>query len=332
MSTLTIEREAFHGWDETYRIGNGVIEVRVVADVGPRVVELRRAGGANLFHLRSAELGGRNEPRWRFRGGWRLWIAPERRPETYALDNAPCTVLASAPGMVRIGGPPQPEASIRKTIGLMLDAVHPRVEVVSEITNVGDAPVRYAVWTLAVLRPGGRAFVPLETGPVDALDSTRSLILWSYTRMADPRYRVGDGLVEIDSGAVLRGPARRELAPGRTSDESKIGVDTTAGWAAYALDGTVFVSRARVDAGARADAGATIEIYSSREFIELEHLGVLQTLAPGETAALAEEWWVFGETAVPAWEAGEDVVRGFLERLVERETKPLGTRARSNAG
>ena len=90
--TVTIERGAFHGWEDTWLMRGGPVEARVIADVGPRVLEMRWRGGPNLFHVRDGELGGRGEATWRMRGGWRLWIAPERHATTYALDNAPCDV------------------------------------------------------------------------------------------------------------------------------------------------------------------------------------------------------------------------------------------------
>ncbi len=312
----TILREPFGGWTETYRVGNDAVEARVLADVGPRVVELRRAGGRNLFHLRAAELGGRGERVWRFRGGFRLWVAPERRPATYALDNTACEVTIRDAHTLTIVGPPQPEASIRKSLTLAVDATEPCFTVVSEIVNVGREPVTYAPWSLAALRPGGRAFLPLDVGPVDALDRVRRLVLWSYATLGDARYRLHDALVEIDHACVLGGPAPRRLAPERTSDESKIGVDSSEGWLAYLLDGTLLVTHAPVVPGARADGGATLEAYSSREFVELEHLGVLRTMAPGARAELREEWRLFTDVALPPVGADGAVLRAALAPYV----------------
>ncbi len=56
-----IAREPFAGWTDTHRIFNGLVEARVLADVGPRVVALGYVGGPNLFYLRgrsSRELPG----------------------------------------------------------------------------------------------------------------------------------------------------------------------------------------------------------------------------------------------------------------------------------
>ena len=144
------------------------------------------------------------------------------------------------------------------------------------------------------MRPGGRAVVPLDVGPLDAFDATRKLILWSYTEMADPRYRFGDRLVEVDQSRVAPPPAAG--AAGRRADESKIGVDSAQGWAAYQLGRTLYLKRFPHDpAGQYPDGGATIEIYSSAEFLEVENLSPLTTIPPGGELVYPEEWWVFSD-------------------------------------
>src|SRR6185295_17694569 len=69
MDGAAITRESYRGWPNTYRLANDAIEVRVLSDVGPRIIDLRRRGADNLLYVRDAEAGGRGEPVWRFRGG-----------------------------------------------------------------------------------------------------------------------------------------------------------------------------------------------------------------------------------------------------------------------
>ena len=102
---VRITRENYRGWPDTYRLSNGRIEARVVTAIGPRIIDLHAAGGPNLFHVRDAEAGGRGEAEWMFRGGWRLWIAPERRETTYALDNAPCQAEVEDGHTLRVTAP-----------------------------------------------------------------------------------------------------------------------------------------------------------------------------------------------------------------------------------
>lgn len=285
-ATMTIEKETRPGWPNTYRLSNGLVEARVLTDVGPRIIDVRPAGGENVFYVRPAEAGKSGEKEWVFRGGWRLWISPERRETTYALDNEPCKAEVIDGRALRVTGPPQPEAGIQKIVEVILAEDQPIVEVKARIRNISDEPVTYAAWSLAVMRPGGRAFVPLDVGPPTSFDAIRRLILWSYTRMDDPRYVFGDRLVQIDQSKVPAAPA----VEGRRADESKIATDSKQGWAAYLNGDVLFTKRWKNEDGERTDGGATTEIYSSHEFLELEHLGPLRTIAPGEEIRLDETW------------------------------------------
>lgn len=297
-----IVREDYRGWPDTYRLRNGQVEAAVLTAVGPRIIEFKAAGGKNLFHVRAAEAGGHGEPDWVFRGGWRLWVAPERRETTYVPDNSPCRAEVVADTTLRVTGPPQPEAGIQKTIEVSLDPHEPRLHLVSRIRNIAGRPLSYAAWSLSVMRPGGRAFVPLDAGPLDAFDATRRLILWSYTKMADPRYRFGDRLVQVDTTRIEPAPAGQT---GRRDDESKIGVDSAQGWVGYLIDGTLYLKRFAHDrSGQYPDGGSTIEIYSSAEFLEAEALGPMTTVKPGEEIVFSEDWWAFTDTAVPTDEQG----------------------------
>jgi hypothetical protein len=313
MEQTRIVKENYHGWPNTYRLSNGVVEARIVTDIGPRIVDLHPEGAANMLYVRAAEAGQSGEDRWMFRGGWRLWVAPERTETTYALDNSPCQTETVGETTLRVTGPTQPAAGIQKRIDVTLNPGESRLRVTSRIKNIADHPLTYAAWSLPAMRPGGRAFVPFDVGPLTAFDATRSLILWSYTRFADPRYHLGDRLVQIDQ-RLVQPPARAQS--GRRDDESKIGVDSAQGWAAYLLDGALVLKRFSHDPkGQYPDRGATIEVYSSHEFLELEHLGPLTTIAPGEEIVFPEDWWVFTGVDVPAGEAEAlKVLHRYLRR------------------
>jgi len=311
MGRTHIIKEDYHGWPNTYRISNGLIEARVVTDIGPRIIDLRAAGGDNVLQPREG-IGGTGEDKYVFRGGWRLWIAPERTETTYALDNTACEASLIDDSTLRVTAPPQPAAGIRKQVDVRLIADAPRLRITARIKNVSDHALTYAAWSLPVLRPGGRAFVPLDVGAPTAFDAVRRLILWSYTKIADPRYHFSDQLVEIDQAAV------KAAAPGqsgRRDDESKIGVDSVQGWAAYLVDGTLFLKRFPHQSGVYPDGGAAIEVYSNHEFLELENLGPLTTIQPGEEIVLPEDWWLFTGVTIPhASSEALSVLQRYLAR------------------
>lgn len=300
MEGIRIQRCESHGWEDAFRLSNGLVEVVAVATVGPRIMELRRVGGNNLFHVRPGEAGGRGESGWRLRGGWRLWVAPETET-TYEPDNDPCEVREGSDGLLLVGSVP-PGGVWQKSVRIRLVPGQAAVFVECELTNVSKEARTGAAWSIPVLRSGSRAFLPLDVGPASAWASVRRPILWSYARMADPRYRWGDARIEVDGRRIaslpVSGPSRRE-------DESKIGTDTAQGWAAAVVGEDLLVKRFPHDPqGTYPDGGATVEVYSCSEFLELENLGPLTTVPPGGRIRLRESWWLFPAPEIPEDEPG----------------------------
>ncbi|RMF04541.1 MAG: hypothetical protein D6768_03005, partial [Chloroflexi bacterium] len=92
-------------------------------------------------------------------------------------------------------------------------------------------------------------------------------------------------------------------------DVLKVGFPNPAGWLAYHVGGTLFVKQADYHAGAvYPDFGSSTECYCRPEFIELETLGPLVTLAPGEDTTHREVWRLFANVDfVPTEEAAQSL-------------------------
>src|SRR3954451_21864495 len=88
-AAVKVEKTAYKGWSNCYRITNREVELIVTADVGPRVIRYAFTGGQNLFKEFDAQMGKHGEKEWMPRGGHRIWMGPEDAKLTYALDNSP---------------------------------------------------------------------------------------------------------------------------------------------------------------------------------------------------------------------------------------------------
>jgi len=56
-------------------------------------------------------------------------------------------------------------------------------------------------------------------------------------------------------------------------------------------------------------------MYSNSEFIELENLGPLTTIAPGQEIVAPEDWWLFTGASIPNGEpAALDGLQGYIKR------------------
>ena len=264
------------GSSNTITIDTDYISIELATEFGPRVVGLRPGDGPNLF----VDLGdfSTNLPdgrRFFFRGGHRLWLAPEIIEVTYEPDNDPVELTQdglSASLSGRGGG-------IEKSIRVVVDGTSPMVTVDHSVTNLGNDPLECAPWAITQLRPGGMAMLPLgvdQSDPAGLQASTR-VVGWPYT----------------DWTALASSPDHTILyIDGKRETPTKVGTSLTRGWLAYEIDGWLFAKYAdTVPSGV--DLGAPGQLYACPDFVELESLGLLTTLAPGETADHREVWRVW---------------------------------------
>jgi hypothetical protein len=144
------------------------------------------------------------------------------------------------------------------------------------VTNVGDQAIEQAPWALSVMAGGGTALVPQPEMYADLLPN-RQLILWPYTDMADSRVHWGNEIITVAQRAG--------------TEPFKFGMNQTKKWAAYYNDGVLFQKSFdyREDA-VYPDYGCSFELYTNEDFLELESLGPLVMIEPGETIAHEESW------------------------------------------
>jgi hypothetical protein len=285
----------YAGWGRNLRIANADVELVVTLDVGPRVIRYAPRGGRNLFGETPEHLGRSGEPHWMPRGGHRLWTAPEDKTRTYAPDNGPVGYrrFAAASGgvEVRLEQLPDQAHGLRKEIDIALGPTGARTIVVHRIVNVSDAPIVLAPWALTVMPPAGTAIIPLPAkrphpgslkNSVDADYWPNQMIaLWSYLDLKDPRLVLGTSFI-----TARQDPAATTLL--------KFGLSHDAGWLGYWRDGDLFVKWIDHHPGrAYPDRGCNVELYSDPTILEVETLGPLVTLAPGEQTEHTETWSLF---------------------------------------
>jgi hypothetical protein len=253
----------------------GRYQLQVATTYGPRIVSLRLAEGPELF-ARLPEHVVIEYPDsgvYRFHGGHRLWVAPEVPAVSYASDEHACEVTSSAGGFtVRA---PADLARFVKEIqvtsqgdGLLVD---------HRLTNAGQEPVEAAPWSITQFPLGGTALLPVAgLGAGDPFQADASVILWPYTNMADPR---------------LSWIGRLALIEATVGPRFKIGSAPRPGRLGYHREGYLFFKEVPAsNGGAYSDRGAVGQIFVEDNFCELESLGPLTSLQPGESLSHRETW------------------------------------------
>ena len=292
---ITIERIDYRGWANSWRMSNGDVELVVTGDVGPRVMRYGFAGGQNFFKEFAAQMGKTGEAAWQPRGGHRVWIAPEDPVKSYAPDNDPVAIEVHG-GEIACTGPVEALTGMEKKITVRMAPSGTGVELIHEVRNAGAEPCQLAPWILTMMAQGGtgiHGFPPRGTHP-EMLEPTNPLVMWAFTHLDDPRWRLSRKYL------VLRQDPNN-------ANPQKLGAYNRHTWGAYLLHGELFVKRYEAVAAPPAypDFGCTFETFTNADILELETLGPLTTLAPGQSVSHTERWTAHRDVKLSAWTDGE---------------------------
>jgi hypothetical protein len=292
---VDLQKTVYRGWPNCYRLSNGLIDLIVTTDVGPRIIRFGFEDEENEFKEYEDTAGKVGGDEWRIYGGHRLWHAPEERPRTYCPDNSPVT-LEEHGDFVRLIQPTEPPTGIQKEIDLCLSPTAAHVEVIHRLRNTNLWSVELAPWALSVMAEGGTAIIPLppRRSHRESLLPATTIALWAYTDMTDPRWHWGPKYVMLSQDSNRDSP-------------QKAGVMVTDGWAAYARAGHLFVKRfSYVEGAPYPDLGCSVEAFTNADMLELETLGPLAHLPPSGAVEHIERWHLFRKVPTPRNDADVD--------------------------
>jgi len=279
---VRVEKTEYKGWKNCYRITNGEIEAIVTGDVGPRVIRFAFVGGQNLFKEFADQLGKSGEEKFQLRGGHRVWKAPEDPVASWAPDNVAVEIQIT-PTDVIAREPVEPLTKLEKEMEVRMAESGARMTVINRISNRGLFPLRFSAWALTMMAPGGVAvsgFPPRGKHPIN-LEATNPLVMWAYTNLADPRWKFTKKYLMLRQDP-------------HNADAQKLGMFNPDTWAAYLLNGEAFVKRTKADpAKTYSDFGCSFETFTNNEFLEIETLGPMTEVQPGQTVEHIEHWALF---------------------------------------
>jgi hypothetical protein len=269
-------------------ITNKALTLEFLSQAGPRIVRLFKSDSKEnlLKELPDSRLKTPHGDYF-FRGGHRLWHSPESMPRSYLPDNEGLKVEQTALG-VRLTAPVEVPAGIQKSIEIQLHPDQPVVTLTHRLQNQGIWPVELAPWAITQVPQGGMAILPQSTARVDqaGLLPNRNLILWPYTSWEDPRLQLHDDFILIQAG--------------KKTPAVKVGYANNAGWIGYLRQGVFFCKKSAYQAGATyPDFGCSTECYCDDQFLELETLGPLVRLEPGQTTEHVETWELYDAPDIP---------------------------------
>jgi hypothetical protein len=302
VAAVTVQKIEYKGWKNCYRVANGEVELVVTGDVGPRIIRFGFVGGQNLFKEYAEQAGKSGEKDFQARGGHRVWKAPEDPVASWAPDNVAVEVTTTATGLIA-REPAEPLTGLQKELAVAMAPSGSEVTVTNRITNRTLLPLEYATWGLTQMATGGVAitgFPPRGTHPQN-LEATNPLVMWAYTDLSDKRWGFARKYL------TLRQDPQQPAA-------QKLGLFNPHTWGAYLLNGELFLKTYQADpAAAYPDFGCSFATFTNNEFLEVETLGPITKVPPGQSAAHVEHWSLHRPVAVSA----------FTDAELDRAVAPL---------
>jgi hypothetical protein len=276
----------FHGLP-TAVLENNHIRVEYLTTAGPRIVGLSYHGSPNLLADVYDVIWDTPNGDYLPLGGHRLWISPEAPEKTYVPDKTGLSIRKTPQG-VELHGASEASSGVQKSIRIEMDPAAPLLRLVHTIVNESSSPLTFAPWGITQFCQGGTAILPQPVGNTDpqGLLPNRLLVLWPYTRIHDTRLELRDDFILIQAEAAL--------------PPVKVGYASSAGWLAYWWKGILFRKTFDLHPGAAyPDGGCSAEVYCGDRFVELESLGALGLLDPGQSVQLIETWELYPVVDVP---------------------------------
>ena len=291
MSTMSISQYEDTQWGNCVKMTNGIIELLVTVDYGPRVIHFSRVGKENMMYQdlsrkTLAEKQKEFDDHIVLYGGHRLWISPEVLPRCYYPDNAPVSWEVTD-NAAKFTAPVEKFNNIQKIIEITLIEDKPAVQVEHIIKNMGAWDIEFAPWCLTMLDKGGKEVIPMPKRTTGML-ANRNISLWDYTEMNDERVYWGKDFITLTQDV-------------NKSNPFKLGLNNEDGWAAYFNKGQVFLKYfTPVIDGYYPDNGCSFETYTNADFLECETLGEFVYLEPGGESSFTEEWELYEAEKPPS--------------------------------
>ena len=303
MARVAVREIEYKNFGRCLEVSNNIVKVIVTIDVGPRIISYSFAGGENiLFEDEELTFSERVSKEkfgdiWYTYGGHRMWTSPENSPRTYYPDNEPVAYELMENG-VRLLPNAQKWNQYVFEMEVTLDAESSEVFLAHKITNLAAWPVELAPWTITAVSAGGKEVIPQPIKDTSPLNN-RLIALWPYTKLTDSRVHWGDKYILLtqDEGKA---------------EEFKFGINSQHGYAMYFNHGDLFIKQfSLVENGIYPDGGMSFETYTNNLFLEMEALGELVKLGPGESTVFYEKWSLYRE-ALPSEEEPE------FDRIAEK--------------
>jgi hypothetical protein len=309
--SIEIKEINYENYGRCVQISNRIIDVVVTIDCGPRIVRFGYIHEVNVLYNDLERKYVNRDPSITDRfgkdaafycyGGHRVWLSPERMPETYYPDNEP-VVYGILPEGVSFTPARQKRNEMQLSFEVMMSDGATDIMVVHSAKNCSKEKQTCALWSITMMNGGGIELIPQNQDRGNKVLPNRVIAAWPYTDLHDDRISITNKYITV------RQDSSRE-------DPCKLGVNNVSGWAAYSNAGCTLVKRYVHNSQAQyPDFGCSYETYVCKDYIEMESLSPLYTIEPGEGIRHVDNLSLFrtGDTVFPT---DEDEIESYITSL-----------------
>ena len=305
---LKVDTISYGGWKRCLRLTNREIELIVTLEVGPRIIRCGFIGGQNEFAEYPEQMGRAGDPEYHSYGGHRLWVAPEDKGRTYYPDNHHVEWMVHGEALL-LKAQAESHLRIQKEMEIWIDPHLNTVHVIHRIRNCAHESLALSAWAISVMAPGGRAIIPQETfrPHPEVLQPIRSMALWSYSKMGDPRWTWGSRYIQLRQDPGMQDP-------------QKIGLQNSQGWLAYHNGNRLFVKTVPFKPNAAyPDFQCNAEVFTNARMLELETLSPVTSIQPEGFLQHEEHWFLYRDVRIGS--SDEEIADGLNGLLTPRTSR-----------
>ncbi|MCS7254249.1 MAG: DUF4380 domain-containing protein [Armatimonadota bacterium] len=294
-SQVKVEQISYRGWDDSYRITNGIVEVVVVPKIG-RIMSYRFVGGENILWENEKWFGklraDAKPNEWANFGGDKVWPGPQNQwkevmgrswPPDEAFDGGECTANELVDG-VELVTPVSPHYGAWLVREIRLSADSTRLTIKQRLEKLRLPIVDMLIWSVTQIRSPDLVLLPI-----------------------DPKSKFENGFTILGGGDVEPQYRRREgnflLVRRHPLIPTKVGTDSTECWLASFHGNVLFTQHAKfVKDAVYPDGGCTVEVYTNPDelpYVELELMSPIFKLGLGEEAQFDISWQLHKLEATP---------------------------------
>lgn len=261
---------------KTLCLSNGTMEFEVALDKGIRMNRLNLCGMNNIFYEQPLDTEYlQKENGWRLEGGLRLWAAPESE-ESYYPDNNPVNIEILQNGIL-LRQEKDLYTNLTKTVAICFLPDDPnKLEVSFRIINSDVVDKNIGIWAITTFVPEGKGYVSFHSED-DLINPSRFISMWKDTKLNDPRVTYKDNGIAIHHSKIAQ--------------YFKMGILSMDGLCSFDAYGQKLTRLCGYDDSLiYPDGNINIEVFMCEHMMELETLGPLINLGPGEECSRKELW------------------------------------------